>query len=53
MTLALGAILWAWMLMVLALGILMFGGLYVYDKSIILYRGTVRVTRRIWSSLCR
>lgn len=53
MSMALGAALWIWMLMVLLLGIVLFGGLYVYDKSIILYRDTMRVTRRIWSSIRR
>jgi hypothetical protein len=36
---ALGGVLWIFMLLVLALGIVMFGGLYVYDKSIVLCRG--------------
>ena len=27
-----GSLLWLWMFMVLAMGIILFGGLYVYDK---------------------
>lgn len=53
MTIAVGLALWAWMLMVLVMAILLFGGLYVYDKTIhFIAWSCVRISG-LWSSIRR